>query len=221
MRQPSFFHRLSRTQKIILLALICIVIVTIPASKKIYNWGRGLYQTQASLEKIPEEVKGSVISLKNLKPEHFIDMHNVFSRTVRQGLEFPETINLAYSIEYFQHQLNRQKNGELIVYAIVDNKDNKIIGSINIRELNDDDPGQMGCWINEQYWGGGRIQEAIDLCSRIYFRLKKEKSYTAHVRLWNKRSYHALKKAGFVETGYFYENGTPTRYILELKNPYL
>ena len=107
--------------------------------------------------------------------------------------------------------------GNQLHYLIYDNPTNKIIGSVEIRELDNINPGQLGCWVNENYWGGGRFQEALHLINKTYFKLKpKADSYIAHVRLWNDRSYRALKKYGLVEEGYFYENGKPARYLLRM-----
>jgi RimJ/RimL family protein N-acetyltransferase len=166
----------------------------------------------------PEEVKGKIVTLRALKKEYFIDYHNAFSNLVRQNLEFPEFITLDYSIRYLQDQLSKSQKGNILLYCIFDNKDNKLIGEIEIRERNEDDPGQFGWWINEAYWGGGRAQEALKLITNIYFRLKpQEKSFIAHVRLWNKRGYYSLKKFGFIDVGYFYEGGKASRYILEYR----
>lgn len=165
----------------------------------------------------PEEIKGTIITLKMPKEEYFLDFHNMFSDTVRKNLEFPKHISLGYTIAYLREEMKKSAKGEQLWYMIFDNKDNKLIGGIEIRELNDIDPGQLGCWINENYWGGGRLQEALHLITKMYFSLKpQEKSYIAHVRLWNKRSYYALKKYGLKEVGYFYENGQPARYLLEM-----
>ena len=184
-----------------------------------YSWVTRSQQ-QNILKTVPTEIKGNLITLKLLKEEYFIDFHNMFSQTARKALEFPEAITLNYTINYL-HYLKRQADTEkTFLFCIFDNKDNKLIGDIEIRNLNDTDPGQFGTWINENYWGGGRFQEALDLISKAYFQLKPhEKSYIAHVRLWNKRSYHALKKYGFQDVGYFYEDGKPARYIMELKRP--
>ena len=170
------------------------------------------------LDHVPEEVKGNIITLKTLKEEYFIDFHNMFSSTVRKAFEFSETTTLGYMIDYLHAEMESSRKGEQLMYCIFDNKAHKLIGSLEIREKNPRDPGQFGCWINEGYWGGGRIQEAIKLITKTYFRLKPhEKSYIAHVRVWNKRSYNALKKAGFQDVGFFYENGKATRYLMEMK----
>jgi len=171
----------------------------------------------ATLDRAPEEIKGSIITLKLLKEDYFLDYHTMYSPIVRKALEAHETSSLGYSIELLHWEMKKIKEGKVLFYCIFDNKDNKLIGSLEIRDKNSYDPGQFGCWTNEKYWGGGRIQEAIKLITKMYFRLKShENSFIAHVRVWNDRSYHALKKAGFKEIGFFYENDKPTRYILEM-----
>ena len=168
------------------------------------------------LTSVPDEVKGKIVTLRLLKEDYYIDYHNMFSVEVRKNLEFPAYITLGYTIAYLQDQQQKVDTGKVLYYCIFDNKENKLIGEVNLREKNDSDPGQFGCWINENYWGGGRFQEAIRLITKTYFRLKPmEKSFIAHVRLWNKRSYFAHKKAGFKEIGFVYEQGKATRYLLE------
>jgi RimJ/RimL family protein N-acetyltransferase len=177
------------------------------------------YSTIAPIKKAPQEIPGSIITLKYLTEEHIIDYHNMFSLQVRQGMEFPEETNLGYTIAFLQRDLERQESEEMLAYAIYDNKDNRFIGAIEIREKSTEEyetHGQFGVWTNEAYWGGGRVQEATKLIAQAYFRLHPDfKSFNAHVRLWNKRSYFALKKAGFKEIGYVYENGKASKYVLE------
>lgn len=171
------------------------------------------------LDQAPEEIPGKIITLKSLREEYFIEFHNMFSSIVRQQMEFPKEINLAWTIRMLQGDMKRdQFHGKtMLFYCIFDNKDQKIIGEVNIRDKNPNDVGQIGIWINENYWGGGRFSEAVDLISKTYFRLHpNEQDYIAHIRLWNKRSYHAFKKFGFKQIGYFYEQGEKTRYIMQL-----
>jgi RimJ/RimL family protein N-acetyltransferase len=204
-----------RTRRLLLASVVLVATTSL-------GYGAYYYFVIAPQESIltapPEEVKGKIVTLRALKKEYFIDYHNAFSNIVRQNLEFPEFITLDYSIRYLQDQLSKSQNGTILLYCIFDNKDQKLIGEIEIRDKNEDDPGQFGWWLNEAYWGGGRAREAFKLISNIYFRLKPhEKSFIVHVRLWNKRSYHALKKVGFVDTGYFYEGGKASRHILEFR----
>ena len=172
-------------------------------------------QIASRISKQPEIVKGKVITLRQLKEEYFIDFHNMFSNIVRKSLEFPEHITLEYTINYLKGKMNKIKAKTTVNYCIFDNKENKLIGAIEIRDKNNVDPGQVGCWLNENYWGGGRVQEALNLISQVYFALKGATSYNAHVRLWNKRSYQAFKKFGFEDKEFYYEDGKPTRYIIE------
>ena len=145
----------------------------------------------------PEIVIGKTVTLKKFKPEYFSDYHNMLSNTVRHGLEWPKNITLDWIISELKAELKKEQTGTVVMYCIFDNKDNKLIGFIDIRDKDPDDLGQFGVWINENYWGNGRMQEATKLISQVYFAVKNEDSYVAHVRLWNQRSYHALKNLGF------------------------
>lgn len=173
-------------------------------------------QTKKLLKR-PDTVPGKIVTLKRIKEEHALDYHNMFSKIVRKNLEFPDSINLGWSIAYVKSQIKKDRDGLTMLYSIFDNKDNKLIGAIQIREPNPDDPGQFGTWINENYWGGGRFQEAFKLINKTYFAVREADSYIAHVRLWNVRSFKALSKAGMVEIGKYFEGGKPTRHILEMR----
>jgi RimJ/RimL family protein N-acetyltransferase len=183
-----------------------------------YQWYTTAYEDWRPISVAPDEVRGRGVILRKLKESFFIDFHNMFSRDVRQNIEFPEYIDLDYTIRFLKYEMERDRTGKQLMYCIFDAKENKLIGTLEIREKNDKDPGQFGCWLNERYRGGGRIQEAIKLITNIYFRLTDVPLFTAHVRLWNKRSYRALLKAGFTDTGkFYYEDGKPTRYLLEFR----
>lgn len=201
------------------LALFALIVTLIPMGYGLYQIGTTTYTKHyAQLTTPPQEIKGNIVTLKSLKEEYYIDYHNMFSNLVRKNLEFPEVITLGYTIKYLQSEQKKAGEGKMLQYCIFDNKDNKLIGNAEIRDKNEDDPGQFGWWINEAYWGGGRAQEALDMITKTYFKLKpQEKSFIAHVRLWNKRGYQALKKYGFTDVGYFYEDGKATRHILEMK----
>jgi RimJ/RimL family protein N-acetyltransferase len=163
-----------------------------------------------------DEIKGKKITLKRLKPEYAKDFHDVYSsEIVRKPLYIPLNVDLEWTKKYIQKKLTKEKIGKTMIYVIFDNKDNKLIGHVEIRDPKSTDPGQMGCWLNENYWGSGRIQEALDLISKEYFRVKNVNKYNAHVEMWNLRSYYALKKFGFKLVDFYYENGKATRYILE------
>jgi RimJ/RimL family protein N-acetyltransferase len=194
-------------------------IAVVLASPLLYfsgKWCTNYLLESVQIYEAPEEIKGSIITLKKLTEDLFIDYHNMFSANVRYGLEFPKTITLGYTIRYLHSEMEKEAQGEMLHYCIFDNKDNNLVGSIEIRELNPLDPGQFGWWLNENYRGSGRALEALKLIVQAYFKLKPQaKKFTAQVRSWNKSSYHALKKFGFKDAGFYYENGKPARHILE------
>lgn len=209
----NFFSKL---RKIIKLTIVTALLL-VPASYLLYKAGWFGSTYEASLTP-PEEIKGEKVTLRSLKEEYFIDYHNMFSSHVRKMLEFPDYITLDYTIRYLKLEMEKNVRREQLMYCIFDNSDNKLIGSIEIREKNDTDPGQFGWWVNENYQGKGFSAEALKLITKTYFKYHPDaKSYTAHVRLWNKRSYFALKKFGFKDVGYFYEGGQPARHILEYR----
>jgi len=213
-KQNFFLHH----KKQIVFALI--LLAASIGSYLSYNWLWQDTQQTVLTQKAPTEIKGNIITLRRLKEEYFVDYHNMFSPVARKGLEFPESITLSYTIAYLHEEMRNAAKGKMLEYCIFDNKDNKLIGYLDIRDYDPTDVGQFGCWINENYWGGGRFKEAVDLISKAYFKLHpNEQKYIAYVRLWNKRSYHALKKCGFLETGYYYVDGQPGGHILEFKRP--
>lgn len=177
------------------------------------------YQPVPHTHFAPDTVPGKLVTLKKLREEYFIDFHNMFSSKVRELFESPKHITLDYTIRILRYIMELNDKGETLYYCIFDNKDNRLIGAIEVREKNDIDPGQMGCWINENYWGGGRIQEAYKLIGQTYFNLKpQEKSFDAHVRVWNIRSYKAMKKFGFIDVGTVKaSDGKADRKVLELQ----
>jgi RimJ/RimL family protein N-acetyltransferase len=209
--------QLQQNKKIILVISLALSTVLIFGGYTLYQ----KIQNNGTLQQPLEEVKGSLITLKLMTDEHIVDLHNAFTSIVRKGIEFPPHITLGYSVHYLRSLMKNHRDGKTLLYTIFDNKDQKPIGLIEIREYDPTDVGQMGCWLNDNYWGGGRIQEAVKLISRTYFRLHPERShYVCWVRMWNQRSYKAMKKAGFVEIGAKYHDGKPAHYILEMKNPF-
>ena len=142
------------------------------------------------------------------------------SPTVKKPLYSPQNVSFEWTRNHLEKEIAKDAIGKIFLYIVFDNKDNKLIGSVEIREKNNTDPGQFTCWINENYWGGGRFQEALDLIIKAYFKIKNVESFNAHIEMWNLRSYYAFKKYGFKLVDFYYENGKPTRYILEIYNPY-
>lgn len=165
----------------------------------------------------PEIIQGKIITLKRLRPEYFKDYHNMANNPlVLKPLYWPEKLTLSWIKEYLEEEIEREKDRLTFIYMIFDNKNHKLIGSVEIREPDPSDPGQFGCWINPKYWGGGRLQEAVKLLAQEYFKIYPNiNKFNAHVEMWNLRSYFGLKKCGFklVDTLNFKDE--PSRYFLE------
>lgn len=162
-------------------------------------------------------IQGSIISLKKLHEAFFIDYHNMFSHVVREAFESPRHITIEYTIRSLRRIIRQTNENKTLYYCIFDNHDNRLIGGIEIREYNEHDNGQLGFWLNENYWGGGRAQEALQLITNAYFaKYPQLKSYIAHVRPWNKRSFYALKKFGFIDLGYKEQSN---RHIMQYNKP--
>ncbi len=171
-----------------------------------------------ALEQLPTTVTGSLITLKTLDDRDYVPLHHMFSCAVRKGLDMPEVITFADTLTYLHQLQQRAEHSNGLLYVIINNNDQKPIGIIELREFSPTDSGQLSCWINEAYWGEGRMREALRLASNTYFRhYTNQESYVAHVRLAHQHCYKAFKKAGLVDVSYFYEDGKPTRYIMEMR----
>lgn len=169
---------------------------------------------------------GKVITLKRLNPEYFYDFYKMYDdplvTTPLYSPDMPEEVQYSQLVEHLKYELEKEANGLVLSYMIFDNKDNKLVGALEIREPDPSSPGQFGCWINPKYWGNNRFQEAFKLISNEYFRLHPNtEKFTAHVKMWNLRGYFALKKSGFklIKTLHFQD--MPSRYFLEYYNPNL
>jgi len=138
---------------------------------------------------------------------------------ITKPLYYPTRPSFEFIQNRLKRELAREAKGDTFLYMVFDNKENQLVGAVEIREKNPKDPGQFSCWLNDKYWGGGRFQEAIKLITREYFKVKKVPSFNAHVETWNLRSFYALKNAGFNLVDFYYQNGQKTRYILEFYNP--
>ncbi len=207
----SWWQSLQRTIK------IGIIIVLICSTAGVATYYFFSHSNVTPHEGAPGEIKGSVVTLKTLKEEYFAELHNMFSNACRKGLDFPAVTTFGYTIAYLRELERRAKTTKGIHYIIFDNADNKPIGSIEVREYDPEDYGQLGVWVNEKYWGGGRTVEAIKLIGKAYFELYPEtQDFIAFARPWNQRSYKALQKAGLVDEGFKYVDGTPLWYQLRM-----
>jgi len=143
------------------------------------------------------DLKGKIIMLRPLSKIYFSDYVKAFSPKVKELLHVSSGES---ELEYLQDRLEKQKKGKTFFYLIFENTENKLIGAIEIRDPQETDS-QLYSWIHEDYWGTGIYQEALGLVSKEYFDETQEKSYNANVDITNLRSYYALKKQGFIDSG--------------------
>jgi len=159
------------------------------------------------------ELKGHFVTLKPLEESFFTQYIVMFSPKVRELLHVSSQES---EVEYLRDRIEKQKRGQIFFYCIFENETDSLIGAIEIRNLQETDS-QLYSWLNEAYWGTGMYQEALKLVSREYFDETQEKFYSANVDVANLRSYKALKKHGFIDTG-LKKGPQGKQYTLILRN---
>ena len=143
----------------------------------------------------PKEIVGKKITLRVLDSQYFQEYHTTFSPIVRKAIGLSDR-TLDQTKEFLATRVVALKIGKTLFYCIFDNIDKKLIGAIEIREPGYPE-GQLGTWINENYWGEGRYQEALDLIIKVYFKIKNVDKVNAYVETFNIRSLKAHQKYGF------------------------
>jgi RimJ/RimL family protein N-acetyltransferase len=147
------------------------------------------------MEKLqPTIVNGKNVTLKPLQEQFFEEYHSMFSPTVRQAVGLPPTSELQETATFLKATMVDPQH--FMFYCIFDNQANKLIGAVVIRTP-DHPNGQLGAWVNENFWGGGCYQEALYLALKEYFDYKDNTPIFAFVAVDNKRSLKAHKKIGF------------------------
>ena len=154
-------------------------------------------------------LEGARVTLRLLQESFFQDYHRMLSPTVRSLLRLAEHATFQHTCDYLNSRLALMQAGKHVFFCIFDNVEQRLIGAFEIRDSNYIF-GQLGVWINEQYWGGGRYQEALDLALNFYFAHSQAQSVNALIDMTNMRSLKAHQKYGFVIVGECMraENGT-------------
>lgn len=87
-------------------------------------------------------------------------------------------------------------------YCAFETKSKNFVGALEIRPTYY--RSQLYNWINEQFWGNGYYQELLAACIPHYFKNNPQELHIqARIDITNLRSYYALKKFGFKDTGIF------------------
>lgn len=134
---------------------------------------------------------GSLVTLYPLASIYLDSYITHYSLVVQKLLHVD---NPDQELRYIQECLKAQDS---FFYVIAHKATHTVIGAIEIRS-----PvyrSQLYCWLNEQYWGKGYFQEAMQLLAAYYFKVTGHKAIGACVDYGNERSFYALKKVGFQE----------------------
>ena len=109
--------------------------------------------------------------------------------------------------EYF---LMRPKKGLPVGYAIVDTKDNKMIGTIDYHTLVAPDVAELGYVLNRKYWNKGIMSLVINEVIKVGFHTLGYKKITIRHLVDNIASQKVIEKAGFkyVKEGETYDRFT-------------
>jgi RimJ/RimL family protein N-acetyltransferase len=165
-------------------------------------FNENLASSPKSRKEITMQITGTLITLKPLQEAYFKDYHEMFSTTVRNALGLPSKSSIKNTITFLKEIITDPKHKK--IFCIFDNETQKLIGSIVIRSK-DHHNGQIGSWVNENFWGSGKFQEALTLVLQMHF--KANDSISAFVKVINKRSLCAHQKAGFIIQEQFEKNG--------------
>lgn len=154
---------------------------------------------------------GERVELRALCLEYVAEYLTMFSPIVCYWLH----ADVGAERAYIEQQCIQQARGLTQFFCIFDKQYNRLIGAIEINAASH--RGHLYAWLNEQYWGGGRYQEALALATHAYFVTTDAPFFTAHVDVANKRSYHALRKMNFAPCGLI-EGPHGKQYIMVLRN---
>jgi RimJ/RimL family protein N-acetyltransferase len=140
---------------------------------------------------------GQFASVRLLQAHDVEAYLTVFSPEIRAALG---VTSVEVERIYIYEELAKQEQGRTFFFGIVDSATKVIVGAIEIRNKIEH-AGQLYCWLHERYWGTGVFQDALSIATYWYFLYTQESYITARVNVSNKRSYRALKKCGFIDSG--------------------
>ncbi len=138
-------------------------------------------------------IEGHDVILEQLRSDHIQEYLQQFSQTIQSMLRVD---TISSERDYLEQQCACDNQ---FFYIIRERSTRCLIGAIEIR--NGGYRSQLYCWLNEHWWGAGYFQEAISYMLYLYFALTNQEAIFARVDQDNSRSYHALKKAGFLSRG--------------------
>lgn len=150
--------------------------------------------------------------IDRLKPAYFTSYLAMFSLCVQQRLQ----VSAEAEKIYLEHQYEAQERGYTFFYCVFEQAHQLLIGALEIRHPLQF-PGQLYCWLHENWWGKGYLQHAFSLAVADYFKRTPYQTITAHVALANLQSYYALIKCGFNDQGLYHGPWGPQRRLVFTK----
>lgn len=161
-----------------------------------------------------EQLCGIHIVLRPLMYAYIPEYLTAFTHEVRTALHVPD---IDAEQNYLHNRLSLMQNGKTFFYCIF-NQLQRLIGAIEIR--GQEHPGQLYTWLHPDHWGKNYFQEALQLVQHIYFQHTHAPYFTARVDIDNKRSYKALKKAGFADYAIVQGCYAPQYELLFIHDPH-
>ena len=170
---------------------------------------------------LPDQIIGKIITLKIISLYYLNDYYSMFSPKVQKRINVSSAqATYANTKKFLTKKIKLLQKNELIFYFIFDNFHKKLIGKIEIRSF-DHPKGQLGVWINENYWGNGRYKESLELISNLYFYHTNMLYYTAQIHENNLRSLFASIKHGFKFSGQFIIRGNRRYYNMYMHKKFI
>lgn len=146
-----------------------------------------------------KQIKTENLILEPLVQNHFEAYLAMFSPFIQKVLDVSD---LQEEQEYLKIQYQKVQHNQTFFYCIIEAFSQQLIGALEIRTKAY--RSQLYNWINEQFWGNGYYQEALLALLPHYFQqYPEEEEVNARVDVSNLRSFYALKKCGFTQTGIF------------------
>jgi RimJ/RimL family protein N-acetyltransferase len=161
------------------------------------------------------EVIGYKIILEPLMQADISPYLHAFVPEVRSVLRVP---SLDHEYIYLKQRLDAQYHDRTFFYCIKRRACRSFVGCVEIRDAQEF-AGQLYTWVHPQWQSANYFQEAMYRAAKDYFTKTSATTISAHIDCSNKRSWHALKKAGFAHYARI-PGAFEHQYVMMLRNPY-
>ncbi len=145
------------------------------------------------------------LTIRTYTLEDVEDCFDIYSRKeVAEWLHAEPTPNLDVQREYLSNRIATYQdkyNSELGFYAMELKETGKVIGSIMLKHLPDDEKVEIGWHLNPDYWGKGYVTEAAEALLEYGFEKRGLDTVYAITLQDNTRSQAVCKRIGMVYEG--------------------